>query len=93
MKNFLTFRIESVLGGIFVLAIAGFFVGYMYVSVENFNTDVSLMDSNNVQLKSVNETERGLIDLWVRENNVIIPPDLGYRYLIREFPNKPWLTN
>ena len=93
IKNFLTFKVESILGGIFIVAIAGFFIGYMFISVKNFDTDVSLMNSDGVSVKNVTDTERALIDMWVRENHVTLPPDLGYRYIIKEYPSKPWLND
>src|SRR3989339_764972 len=68
-------------------------MGDMFISVKNFDTDVSLMNSDGVSVKNVTDTERALIDMWVRENHVTLPPDLGYRYIIKEYPSKPWLND
>ncbi len=93
LKSFLTFKVESILGAIFIIGVAGYFVGFLFVSMQNFDTDIALMDVDSSNIKYITDTERGLIDLWVANNGLSIPEGKGYRYLMSLYPDKPWLTS
>jgi hypothetical protein len=93
MKNPLTFRIESWLGSVVVLAVAAFLVGWFLIAMRNFNSDAEILNSSSVKLRTVSPEEKSLIDQWLRQDNVgISASEVGYRYIIQKFPDKPWLT-
>ena len=93
MRNPLTFRIESWVGSVFVLAFSGFLVGVFILAVQNFGFDADILasSSSRVRLQTVSAEERALIDGWLGKTNVgISAEDVGYRYLIKKYPDKPW---
>lgn len=93
MKNPLTFRVESWLGSVFVLIISAFFVGFFIIAVKNFNSDTDILNSSSVKLRTVSPEEKSMIDQWLQQNNIgISAPEVGYRYIIQKFPDKPWLA-
>lgn len=91
MRNFLTIEIESYVGAIFVTLLAVFFIGIMFVMLKNFDSDITVITSEQVQVRTISATERVLIQDWIKENNVKIPEEVGYRYLIEKYPSRPWL--
>lgn len=91
MRNPFTFRIESSLGAVFVLLLGGFFVSVLFVVMKNFNSDIDILTTEQAQVKSLSSSQRALIEAWARDNNVEIPEGQGYYYLIRMYPDKPWL--
>jgi len=95
MKNFLTSTVESVFGIIFIVVVTGFFVGVIFIAVKNFNSDIAIAEaqSGDVELKYVSQTERELINTWIADNNMTFPEGKGYRYIIKTYPDKPWLAN
>ncbi|MBI2063734.1 MAG: hypothetical protein HYT65_01940 [Candidatus Yanofskybacteria bacterium] len=93
MRNPLTFRIESWIGSIFVLAFSAFLVGIFFLAVRNFGLDADILASSNskVRLKAISIEEKVLIDNWIVKNNPgISASEIGYRYLIKKYPDKPW---
>ncbi len=93
MKNPLTLRIETWLGSVFVLLAAAFFVGLFVIALKNFNSDTQILNSSGTKLRTVSPEERSLIDQWLQQNNVgISASEVGYRYIIQKFPDKPWTT-
>ena len=92
-KNPNTFRIESSLGAVFISLLSMFFIGLLFISIKNFNSDVDIINGtyNNARVSKVSQTELVLIKDWVQDNKINIPEGRGYRYLIRKYPNKPWL--
>ena len=93
MRNFLTFQIESWIGAVFVISLAGFFIGFLFISMKNFDSDISLLDVSQSSIKGISQTERILIKNWVDTNNVQVPEGKGFRYLINKYPSKPWLSS
>ena len=91
MNNPLTAQVESRLGAAYVSLVALFFVGLMFIALKNFNSDIILLEADQTKVKTVSSTERTLIESWVQGNNITLPEGEGYRYLIRKYPNKPWI--
>lgn len=91
MRNILTVQIESYVGAIFISLLAAFFVGLIFISIKNFNSDVTIITSEQARVKTISATERVLISNWIRENKIEIPEEVGYRYLIEKYPSRPWL--
>ncbi len=93
MKNPLTFKIESWLGLVIVLIISIFLVGWFLIAVRNFNSDTEILNSSITKLKIVSPEEKSLIDQWLQQDNIgISASEVGYRYIIQKFPDKPWLA-
>lgn len=92
MKNILTFHIESWLGAVFVLGLAGFFIGFLFITMRNFNSDMSMSLQQNT-IKIISPTERELMEKWMSDNGIKIPEGKSYLYLIQSYPNKPWLLD
>ena len=92
MRNPLTFRIESWLGSVLVLAFAAFFVGIFVIAVKNFGSDTETLSSYAVKLRTISSEEKALIDTWIaREASDISIKDVGYRFILQKYPDKPWL--
>lgn len=89
--NPLTTQVESRLGAAYISLMALFFVGLIFIAMKNFNSDAVLLEADQTRVKTISGTERMLIENWVRENNIELPEGEGYRYLIRKYPNKPWI--
>ena len=93
MKNPITVHVESSLGVVFISLIAFFFIGLMFVAVKNFEADIDIMTATSVSTKitHLSDSERLLILEWVEYNDVQIPEGSGYKYLVRKYPDRPWL--
>lgn len=89
--NPLTTQVESRLGAAYITLLALFFVGLLFIAMKNFSSDVLVLEADTTQVKTISGTERLLIQNWVEENNIQIPEGQGYRYVIRKYPNKPWI--
>lgn len=89
--NPLTTQVESRLGAAYVSLMALFFIGLIFIALKNFSSDVLILEADQAQVKTISGTERRLIENWVKDNDVIIPEGEGFRYLIRKYPNKPWI--
>ena len=89
--NPITTQVESRLGAAFITLLALFFVGLIFIALKNFSSDVLVLEAGATQVKSISNTERLLIQNWVQDNNIEVPDGQGYRYVIRKFPNKPWI--
>ncbi|MDP2933423.1 MAG: hypothetical protein Q8N81_04805 [bacterium] len=93
MKNPLTFKIESWLGSAIVLIFSAFLVGWFLIAMRNFNSDAEILNSSSTKLKIVSPVERSLIDQWLQQDNIgISASEVGYRYIVKKFPDKPWLA-
>ena len=53
MKNFLTTEIESYLGAIFISLFALFFIGLIFIAMKNFNSDLTVINSDQAQLRNL----------------------------------------
>ena len=92
MKNFATFRVESWLGSLFILAFASFFVGLLFVSMKNYDSELT---SNNSAIASAygSPRERSVMNQWAEKNNINAP--LGpnrVRWFLSNYPDRPWLN-
>lgn len=88
--NPLTTQVESRLGAVYISLLAMFFVGLIFIALKNFNSDSIVLDAQTTQVKTISNTERYLIEGWVKENQIEIPEGKGYRYVIQQYPSKPW---
>ncbi len=88
--NPLTMQVESRLGAFYIALLALFFVGLIFIALKNFNSDSLILDSQAAQVKTISNTERYLIEVWIKENQIEIPEGKGYRYIIQQYPSKPW---
>lgn len=91
MENPLTTRVESYLGAIFISLFALFFVGLIFIALKNFQSDSDILSAQEVKVKNISATERALMENWIQENSIKIPEGQGYRYLIQQYPARPWL--
>lgn len=66
--------------------------GILFVAIKNYDSDQIVLDATATQVKSMSSTERQLIAQWANGNNIPIPDGKGYRYLVQEYPNRPWLN-
>jgi len=87
-------QVESWLGSVFVLMFALFAVGVIFIALKNFNSDLAVIDIQESQahVKPIPSTERKLMETWIKENNIQIPKDKGFRYILEMYPNRPWLN-
>ncbi len=88
--NPLTIQVESRLGAVYISLLGLFFVGLIFIALKNFNSDSIILNSQTAQLKTISSTERYLIDGWLKENQIKVPKGKGYRYIIQQYPYKPW---
>ena len=93
MKNPLTFQVESSLGAVFLSLLSVFFIGLLFIAMKNFSSDIDVLSavSGNNKVVRMSQTERLLIWQWVSDNEIEIPEDQGYNYLIKKYPLRPWL--
>lgn len=93
MRNPLTFNVESWVGSVLVLAFSAFMLGIFFIAVKNFGSDADVLAASDsgLKLKTVSAEEKALIDGWVKKtNNSLSVEDVGYRYIIKQYPDKPW---
>ena len=91
MKDFLTFQTESYIGAIFIVLFSGFLLGLFFLAMRGFNADLDLTGDTQTRVLHISDTERKLMEIWIIENNIQIPPGEGYRYLLKIYPSRPWL--
>ncbi len=94
MKNALTYRVESSLGAVFISLLSLFFIGLMFIAVKNFGSDMDVMtamDTNHIKTLAISQSEVVLIQDWVKNNGIVLPEGSGFRYLLRKYPDRPWL--
>ena len=81
------------MGAIFISLLALFFIGLIFISLKNLQTDTDILNAQDIKVKNISETERFLIENWIKENNIPVPDGKGYRYLVKKYPLKPWFKN
>ncbi len=91
MKNILTLKVESALGAIFISLLSIFLVSIMFIAMKNFESDDDIANASRSTIKFLSLNERLEIKTWVTNNNINIPPGKGFRYVIKTYPDKPWL--
>lgn len=79
------------MGAIFISLLALFFIGLIFISLKNLQSDTEIINAQEIRIKTISETERALIKSWITENSIQIPEGKGYKYLIQQYPLKPWL--
>jgi len=94
LRNPLTFQVESWVGSLLVLAFAVFLVGIFFVALKNFNSEAEILASpSGVNFKKISLEEKKLIDNWLNKTKPdITVNDVGYRYIIKTYPEKPWVS-
>lgn len=92
-ENIVTTRVESGLGSVFVILLAGFLAGILFLAIKNYTSDTVVLDATNTQLVSMSSTERQLITAWIKNNNIVLPDGKGYHYIEQQYPDKPWLKD
>ena len=88
----MTMQVESGIGATFIVLLAAFFVGILFIAIKNFNSDTTILGASQTQVVTMSNTERQEIGQWVTANNIVIPPGKGYNYVIQQYPDRPWLT-
>lgn len=88
--NPLTVQVESRLGAAYIFLLGMFFVGLIFIALKNFESDSIILDSQSAQVKTISTTERYLIDGWLKDNEIEVPKGKGYKYIIQQYPSKPW---
>ncbi len=91
MSNALTMQVESKMGALFISLFAAFLIGFLFIVIKNYTSDAIAMDANQAQVKTMSSTERQLISQWLKDNSIELPEGQGYRYIERQYPDKPWL--
>ena len=79
------------MGATFISLLTVFFIALIFIAMKNLDSDVAVINSEQVQVKTISATERVLIQNWIRENEIKIPEEVGYGYLIGKYPSRPWL--
>ena len=66
MRNPLSFRVESLMGSLFLASIALFFVAFLFIAMKNFNSDI---ESETVQtanqfwrIKKISELNKQILE-------------------------------
>jgi len=98
MRNPLTFRVESWIGGLPLVGVASFFVALMFTAQSSFSSDLDVDVATATQVQRGHKTgealaqaEHGLIDAWVVDNGITVPPEENiYKFVIENYPDKPW---
>jgi hypothetical protein len=93
MRNPFTFQVESYSGAIFMLLIGAFFTSFLYIAIKNFNSDLDVLDAQGAvaHIKTISPTQRLLMESWMRDNNIELPEGKNLRWLLTQYPNRPWL--
>ena len=98
MRNPLTFRVESWIGALLLLGVAGFFIALMFSAQSSFSSDLNVDISMSTQTQrrhktteAIAQTDRALIDAWIAEGDIVVPPDVDvYKFVLKNYPDKPW---
>ena len=93
MQNPLTFRVEALIGSIFIIAFAGFMIGIVLVNVKNADSEAAFLNVPNASVKLVSDPERQQMEDWLKSGNIEIPKGRSTtRYLLQTYPDRPWLS-
>jgi len=76
-----------------MLLVGAFSTSFLYIAIKNFDTDIETIDAQHVtaKIKTISPAQRELMDIWMRENTIEIPEGESYRWLLRKYPDRPWL--
>lgn len=80
------------MAAIMVLLFSIFLIGLLMIAIKNFNTETEILGAQDQNiLKTVSPQERSLINEWLSGSDTgLSVEDVGYRYIIKNFPDKPW---
>jgi hypothetical protein len=92
MTSSLTMQVESRMGAVFISLFALFLAGVLFIAIKNFDSDQIVLDASVTQVKSMSSTERQLIAVWIHDNSIELPEGKGYNYIVKEYPDRPWLN-
>ncbi len=72
-----------------------FFISLLLVAVKNANSDVDIINATymNNKITRISQNERFLIQQWIKDEKIEVPEKSGYNYLVKKYPNRPWLEN
>ena len=76
------------------MAILGLFLSsLLFVTIKNAQIDIDIMSATSGQIKSkvVSKTELVLMQEWLKINKIKISEGQGYRYILKTYPERPWL--
>lgn len=79
------------MGAVLIVSLALFFIGFIFIALDKFNSDVTIINAGSGQVKTISATERTLIRNWMTENHIEIPEDVGFNYVVDQYPDRPWL--
>lgn len=94
MKNPLTLKVESWVGSAIVLIFSIFLVGIFILAVKNFGSDTEILAVSDTKMKirTISEEEKTLIDSWlVKKDTGVSVKEVGYRFIVKRYPDRPWL--
>ncbi|KKU75562.1 MAG: hypothetical protein UY20_C0002G0030 [Candidatus Yanofskybacteria bacterium GW2011_GWA1_48_10] len=91
MANPLTRELESKMGMVFFALLALFLAGILFITIKNYDSDQIAINATATQVKSMTSTERQLIAVWIKDNNIELPEGKGYKFLTQKYPDRPWL--
>lgn len=91
MTSSATMQVESRIGAVFIALLSVFLSGVLFIAIKNYDSDRIALDASATQVKSMSSTERQIIAIWIQDNNVLLPEGKGYRYIVQEYPDRPWL--
>ena len=84
-------QVESRMGAAFISLAVIFLAGVLFLAIRSYGSDQIVLGASETQVRSMSSTERQLMAQWIRDNNITIPDGQGYRYLIQQYPSRPWL--
>jgi len=66
MRNPLSFRVESLMGSLFLAGIALFFVAFLFITMKNFNSDIeseTVQTANQLwRIKKISELNKQILE-------------------------------
>lgn len=76
-----------------MLLVGAFFTSFLYIAIKNFNTDLETIDAQQIttKIKTISPAQRELMEIWMRENAVELPEGESLRWLLKQYPERPWL--
>ena len=93
MKNPLTFRLESGMGALIISIFAIAFIAFLFIEMSKYNSDLDVLTLGSTRINAVSPQEKELIDQWIASSgNDISVKDVGYLYILRQYPDKPWFN-
>ncbi len=92
MKLGLTMQVESWLGAALLVIVTCFMIGVLFVAISNYDSDTIELNASQTRVRTITSTERQIIARWVNDTHTVVPEGKGYRYLVQQYPDRPWLS-